>query len=53
MVPVPKMNFWQSWNDLNDNDDYIEMEETYALSSMKTLEDAVSNIIKFLGNFRK
>ncbi|MEE6481754.1 hypothetical protein FKM82_012956, partial [Ascaphus truei] len=43
---VLKPNFGAVWDEMGD--DY-EKEETFALSSIKTLEEAVNNIIKFLG----
>ncbi|KAL3221362.1 hypothetical protein MRX96_005096 [Rhipicephalus microplus] len=43
---VLKANFAASWEELgNDN----QVEDTYALSTMKTLQDAVQQIIQFLG----
>ncbi|XP_060100449.1 coatomer subunit gamma-2 [Heteronotia binoei] len=43
---VLKANFAAAWEEVGD--DY-EKEETFALSSIKTLDEAVSNIVKFLG----
>ncbi|XP_053108898.1 coatomer subunit gamma-2 [Hemicordylus capensis] len=43
---VLKPNFAAAWEELGD--DY-EKEETFALSSIKTLDEAVNNIVKFLG----
>ncbi|XP_077196495.1 coatomer subunit gamma-2 [Paroedura picta] len=43
---VLKPNFAAAWEEVGD--DY-EKEETFALSSTKTLDEAVSNIVKFLG----
>ncbi|XP_029471888.1 coatomer subunit gamma-2 [Rhinatrema bivittatum] len=43
---VLKPNFAAAWEEVGDK---YEKEETFALSSIKTLEEAVSNIIKFLG----
>ncbi|KAL8222507.1 UNVERIFIED_CONTAM: Coatomer subunit gamma-2, partial [Gekko kuhli] len=43
---VLKPNFAAAWEEVGD--DY-EKEETFALSSIKTLDEAVSNIVKFLG----
>lgn len=38
------MNFSAAWEEIDD-----EEEDTYALSSMSSLEEAVQNIISFLG----
>lgn len=43
---VMKPNFGASWEEVGPDN---EMEDTYALSTMKTLEDAVKNIIQYLG----
>ncbi|XP_074645566.1 coatomer subunit gamma-2-like isoform X3 [Tubulanus polymorphus] len=43
---VMKPNFAASWEELGPEN---ELEDTYALSSMKTLEEAVKNIIQFMG----
>ncbi|KAL7979844.1 hypothetical protein Chor_008182 [Crotalus horridus] len=43
---VLKPNFAAAWEELGD--DY-EKEETFALSTIKSLEEAVNNIVKFLG----
>ncbi|XP_077120555.1 coatomer subunit gamma-2 [Ranitomeya variabilis] len=43
---VLKPNFGAAWDEVGDSH---EKEETFALSTTKTLEDAVTNIIKFLG----
>uniref|UniRef100_A0A286ZQ12 Coatomer subunit gamma n=2 Tax=Sus scrofa TaxID=9823 RepID=A0A286ZQ12_PIG len=43
---VLKPNFAAAWEEVGDT---FEKEETFALSSTKTLEEAVSNIITFLG----
>lgn len=44
---VNKVNWSAAWEDSNSN--FIEMEDTYSLSSMNTLDEAVKNIIQFLG----
>ncbi|XP_017780658.1 PREDICTED: coatomer subunit gamma [Nicrophorus vespilloides] len=44
---VSKVNWQASWEELSEN--CVEMEETYSLASMSTLEEAVKNIIQFLG----
>lgn len=44
---VNKVNWAASWEESANN--FIEMEDTYSLSSMNSLEDAVKNIIQFLG----
>uniref|UniRef100_J3RYV2 Coatomer subunit gamma n=2 Tax=Crotalus adamanteus TaxID=8729 RepID=J3RYV2_CROAD len=43
---VLKPNFAAAWEEVGD--DY-EKEETFALSTIKSLEEAVNNIVKFLG----
>ncbi|PIO28176.1 hypothetical protein AB205_0148400, partial [Aquarana catesbeiana] len=43
---VLKPNFGAAWDEVGNAH---EKEETFALSSTKTLEEAVANIIKFLG----
>ncbi|KAM6306971.1 LOW QUALITY PROTEIN: coatomer subunit gamma-2-like [Podargus strigoides] len=43
---VLKPNFEAAWEEVGDD---FEKEETFALSSIKTLDEAVNNIIKFLG----
>ncbi|XP_065217369.1 coatomer subunit gamma [Planococcus citri] len=42
-----KLNFTAAWDEVADA--YCEVEDTYALTSMNTLEEAVQNIISFLG----
>lgn len=42
-----KLNFTAAWEEVADA--YCEVEDTYALTSMNTLEEAVQNIISFLG----
>lgn len=44
---VGKGNFAASWDEAADS--YAELEDTYALTSMKSLEEAVRSIIGFLG----
>lgn len=44
---VNKVNWSAAWEDGNSN--FIEMEDTYSLSSMSTLDEAVKNITQFLG----
>ena len=41
-----KTNFGAAWEEIGATN---ELEDTYALSSMKTLEEAVKNIVQFLG----
>merc|ERR1712025_1319719 len=41
-----KGNFLAAWEEMGEEN---ELEDTYALSSMKSLEEAVKNIIKYLG----
>ncbi|XP_052213767.1 coatomer subunit gamma-2-like isoform X2 [Dreissena polymorpha] len=43
---VMKPNFGASWDEVGPDN---EMEDTFALSTMKTLDDAVKNIIQYLG----
>ncbi|KAF2898387.1 hypothetical protein ILUMI_07790 [Ignelater luminosus] len=44
---VNKVNWGAAWEEAGNN--FVEMEDTYSLSSMGTLEEAVKNIIQFLG----
>ena len=44
---VTKTNFGAAWEEAGDS--HCEMEDTYSLSSMGTLEEAVKNIVSFLG----
>lgn len=46
MQRIMKPNFITSWDEINPD---CEVEETYALSSFKTIEDAIKNIINFMG----
>jgi coatomer protein complex subunit gamma len=46
MQKVLKPNFAAAWEEITNSN---ELEDTYALSSMKTVEDAVKNIVDFLG----
>ena len=41
-----KANFAAAWDEMGPTN---ELEETYALSSVKTLEEGVKNIIQYLG----
>jgi coatomer protein complex subunit gamma len=41
-----KANFGAAWEEIGATN---ELEDTYALSNMKTLEEAVKNILQFLG----
>ncbi|XP_015677627.1 coatomer subunit gamma-1 [Protobothrops mucrosquamatus] len=43
---VLKPNFGAAWEEVGDE---FEKEETFTLSTVKTLEEAVGNIVKFLG----
>ncbi|XP_063797227.1 coatomer subunit gamma-1 [Pseudophryne corroboree] len=43
---VLKPNFGAAWDEVGDE---FEKEETFNLSTIKTLEDAVGNVIRFLG----
>nr|XP_026266692.1 coatomer subunit gamma-1 [Urocitellus parryii] len=43
---VMKVNFEAAWDEVGDE---FEKEETFTLSTIKTLEEAVGNIVKFLG----
>jgi len=43
---VMKPNFAASWEEIGEEN---ELEDTYALSTMKTIEEAVKNIISFMG----
>lgn len=46
MQRVNKVNFGSSWDEAAS---LHEMEDTYALSAFETLEEAVKNIVQFLG----
>lgn len=46
MQKISKPNFVSSWDDI---DPGLEVEETYALSNFKTIEEAVKNIVGFMG----
>nr|UYR00236.1 coatomer subunit gamma [Plectrocnemia conspersa] len=43
-----KVNFNATWDSCLD-DNYVEIEDTFALSSVPTLQEAVKNIVQFLG----
>lgn len=43
---VSKANFASAWDEAAS---LVEMEDTYSLTSMKTLEEAVKSIVSFLG----
>ncbi|CAO2605803.1 Coatomer subunit gamma-1, partial [Lemmus lemmus] len=43
---VMKVNFEAAWDEVGEE---FEKEETFTLSTVKTLEEAVGNIVKFLG----
>lgn len=42
-----RVDWGAAWEDQNAG--YIELEDTYSLSSMTTLDEAIKNIIQFLG----
>lgn len=44
---VSKANWGLAWDEAQST--FFEKEDTYSLSSMNTLEEAVKNIIQFLG----
>ncbi|XP_021940044.1 coatomer subunit gamma-2 isoform X3 [Zootermopsis nevadensis] len=44
---VTKTNFGAAWEEAGDS--YCELEDTYSLSSVSTLEEAVKDIVNFLG----
>jgi len=46
MQQIHVTNFEQKWNEVGDE---FEVQETYALSSAKTLQDGVNDVITFLG----
>jgi len=46
MQKVVKANFGAAWEEAAEME---EIEDTYALSSVKTLEEAVTSIVNFLG----
>lgn len=43
---IIKSDFASAWEDLGPN---TEVEETYALSSFRTIEEAIKNVITFMG----
>lgn len=45
---VKKVNFNSAWENSN-SEGYVEVEDTYALTTVPTLQEAVKNIIQFLG----
>lgn len=45
---VVKVNFGAAWEEAGDSG-YCELEDMYSLASTSTLEEAVSNVIAFLG----
>jgi len=46
MQRIMKPDFSSAWDEIDPD---LEIEETYALSSFKSLEDAVKNVIGFMG----
>lgn len=44
---INKVNWLAAWEEAANS--FVEMEDTYSLSSMSTLEEAIKNIIQFLG----
>lgn len=44
---ISKVNWGAAWEEASES--AIEMEDTYSLSSMNTLDEAVKSIIQFLG----
>lgn len=44
---ISKANWGAAWEEAEAT--FYELEDTYALSSMNNLEEAVTNIVKFLG----
>ena len=47
MVEVPKVNFLASWDEVEHN--FNQVQETYVLTSISTIEEAVSNITSYMG----
>uniref|UniRef100_A0A2K5KKG8 Coatomer subunit gamma n=1 Tax=Cercocebus atys TaxID=9531 RepID=A0A2K5KKG8_CERAT len=45
-IQVMKLNFEAAWDEVGDE---FEKEETFSLSTIKALQEAVGNIVKFLG----
>lgn len=43
---INKVNWAAAWEEAAS---FLEMEDTYSLSSMNTLDEAVKNIVQFLG----
>jgi len=46
MQRIMKPNFMSSWDEMSPD---CEVEETYALSNFKTIEEAIKNIVSFMG----
>ncbi|XP_054160589.1 coatomer subunit gamma-2-like [Oppia nitens] len=46
MQRIMKPNFMSAWDEMSTE---TEVEETYALSNFKTLEEAIKNIVSFMG----
>jgi len=46
MQRIMKPNFMTSWDEMNPD---CEVEETYALSNFKTIEEAIKSIVTFMG----
>lgn len=44
---INKINWLAAWEEAAAS--FVEMEDTYSLSSMSTLDEAIKNIIQFLG----
>lgn len=46
---VSKANFAAAWEEAGEAEEYCELEDMFALTTMNSLETAVSSVISFLG----
>lgn len=46
---VSKANFATAWEEAGEATEYCELEDMFALTSMTSLEQAVTSVISFLG----
>lgn len=49
MIQVPKLNFLAAWDEVENT--FQQVEETYVLTSISTIEEAVSNITSYMGMY--
>lgn len=47
MLDLPKADFYSSWEAAAQT--HFELQDTYSLSNISSVEDAVKNLISFLG----